>query len=68
MRKFYQESVLLSQTFVVDGENTVEQALKNAESDVGGPIRLKGFIRFALGAGIDKGESDFAAEVAAMNQ
>ncbi len=68
MRKFYQESVLLSQTFVVDPENTVEQALKNAESDTGAPITLKGFIRFALGDGIDKGESDFAAEVAAMNK
>ena len=54
MRKFYQESVLLSQTFVVDGENTVEQALKNAEADAGGPIKLTGFLRFELGAGIQK--------------
>ena len=68
MRKFYQESVLLSQTFVVDGENTVEQAIKNAQSDVGAPITLKGFTRFELGVGIEKGESDFAAEVAAMNK
>ena len=68
MRKFYEESVLLSQTFVVDGENTVEQALKNAESDAGAPITLKGFTRFALGEGIEKNESDFAAEVAAMNK
>ncbi len=68
MRKFYQESVLLSQTFVVDGENTVEQALKNVESDAGAPIILRGFTRFALGEGIEKTESDFAAEVAAMNK
>lgn len=68
MRKFYEESVLLSQTFVVDGENTVEQALKNAEAGAGAPITLTGFTRFALGEGIDKGESDFAAEVAAMNK
>ncbi len=68
MRKFYQESVLLSQAFVIDGENTVEQALKNAESDAGAPITLKGFIRFELGAGIEKREDDFAAEVAAMNK
>ena len=68
MRKFYQESVLLSQTFVVDGENTVEQALKNAEADAGGPIKLTGFLRFELGAGIQKAEDDFAAEVAAMNK
>lgn len=67
MRKFYEESVLLSQTFVIDGESTVEQAIKAAEKDAGAPIELKGFVRMALGEGIDKGESDdFAAEVAAM--
>ena len=68
MRKFYQESVLLSQTFVLDGENTVEQALKNTEADAGGPIKLTGFLRFELGAGIEKTTDDFAAEVAAMNK
>jgi elongation factor Ts len=68
MRKFYQESVLLSQTFVVDGENTVEQALKNVEGDAGAAITLRGFTRFALGDGIEKEESDFAAEVAEMNK
>lgn len=68
MRKFYQESVLLSQTFVLDGENSVEQALKNAEADAGAPIKLTGFTRFALGEGIEKDEDDFAAEVAAMNK
>ncbi|MCG6857375.1 MAG: translation elongation factor Ts [Salaquimonas sp.] len=68
MRKFYEESVLLSQTFVIDGENTVEQALKNAEAGVDAPITLKGFTRMALGEGVDKGEEeDFAAEVAAMS-
>ncbi|MGB7285583.1 MAG: translation elongation factor Ts [Salaquimonas sp.] len=66
MRKFYQESVLLSQTFVIDGENTVEQALKNAEKEAGAPIVLKGFVRMALGEGIEKEETDFAAEVASM--
>ncbi|MEM8750801.1 MAG: translation elongation factor Ts [Pseudomonadota bacterium] len=68
IRKFFEENVLLSQTFVIDGENTVEQALKNAESDVGAPIALKGFARFQLGEGIEKEESDFAAEVAAMTK
>jgi elongation factor Ts len=68
MRKFYQESVLLSQTFVVDGENTVEQALKNVEGDAGAAITLRGFTRFALGDGIEKEESDFASEVAEMNK
>jgi len=66
IRKFYEENVLLSQTFVIDGENTVEQALKNAEGDVGAPIALKGFARIQLGEGIEKDEDDFAAEVASM--
>ncbi len=67
MRKFYEENVLLSQTFVIDGENTVEQAIKNAEKDAGAPIALKGFVRMALGEGVEKEETDFAAEVASMN-
>lgn len=65
IRKFYEEVVLLKQVFVIDGENTVEKAIKNAESDVGGPIEFKGFARFELGEGIEKEEDDFAAEVAA---
>ena len=65
IRKFYQEVVLLSQTFVIDGENTVEKAVQNAEGDVGAPIKVVGFVRLALGEGIEKEESDFAAEVAA---
>lgn len=68
VRKFYEENVLLSQTFVIDGENTVEQAIKNAEKDAGGAIALKGFVRFQLGDGIEKEADDFAAEVAAMNK
>jgi elongation factor Ts len=67
MRKFYEENVLLSQTFVIDGENTVEQAIKKAEKDAGAPIKLKGFVRMALGEGVEKKETDFAAEVASMN-
>jgi len=65
IRKYYEEVVLLKQTFVIDGENTVEKALKAAEADVGAPIELTGFVRFALGEGIEKEETDFAAEVAA---
>jgi elongation factor Ts len=64
MKKFYQESVLLSQTFVVDGENTVEKAVRNAERGVGAPITITGFVRFQLGEGIEKDGDDFAAEVA----
>ena len=68
IRKFFEENVLLSQTFVIDGENSVEQALKNAEKDAGAAIALKGFVRFQLGDGIEKEEDDFAAEVAAMSK
>lgn len=65
MRKFYQESVLLSQAFVINPDHTVEQALKAAEATVGAPIAMKGFVRLALGEGVEKEETDFAAEVAA---
>ena len=64
MKRFYQESVLLSQTFVIDGENSLEKAAKNAEVDAGAPVRVAGFVRFQLGEGIEKEEDDFAAEVA----
>ena len=65
LRKFYQEAVLLQQDFVVDPEKTVEQALKAAETEVGAPIKITGFVRFALGEGVEKKNEDFAAEVAA---
>lgn len=65
IRKFYEEVVLLKQTFVVDSEKTVEEAVKAAEKTVGAPVALRGFVRFALGEGIARKEGDFAAEVAA---
>jgi elongation factor Ts len=65
IRKFYEEVVLLSQAFVVDSENTVEKALKAAEGSVGGPINVTEFVCFRLGEGVEKVETDFAAEVAA---
>ena len=66
LRKFYEEVVLLKQIFVIDGENTIEKVLQNAASDIGGEVKLSGFVRFGLGEGIDKGpEEDFASEVAA---
>jgi elongation factor Ts len=65
LRKFYEEVVLLQQPFVHDPDNTVGKAAEAAAKDVGAPIKITGFYRFALGEGIDKGESDFAAEVAA---
>ncbi len=68
LRKFFEESVLLSQTFVIDGESKVEDAIKNAEKAAGAPIALKGFVRYALGEGIEKDTVDFASEVAAMTK
>ncbi len=65
MRKFFEESVLLSQTFVVDGENTVAKAAELAAGEVGAPVTIAGFVRFELGDGIEKKVEDFAAEVAA---
>jgi elongation factor Ts len=65
LEKFFKESVLLKQAFVIDPDKSVEQAVADAEKEVGAPLKLTGFVRFALGEGIEKQESDFAAEVAA---
>lgn len=65
MRKFYEESVLLSQAFVVDPDVTVEAAVKRAEADVGAPVTVEGFVVYRIGEGVEKDETDFAAEVAA---
>jgi elongation factor Ts len=65
MRKFYEEVVLLKQAFVVNPDLTVEQALKAAEKDIGAPATITGYVRFALGEGIERETNDFAAEVAA---
>ena len=54
IRKFYEEVVLLSQTFVVDTEKTVGKALKAAEADVGAPIKVTEFVVFRLGEGVEK--------------
>jgi elongation factor Ts len=64
IRKFYEEVVLLHQVFVIDGKTKIADVLKAAEKDVGAPIALEGFVRYALGEGIEKETSDFAAEVA----
>ena len=64
LRKFFKESALLSQVFVMDGERTIEQVLKDAEAEVGAPVELAGYVRMQLGEGIEKKEEDFAAEVA----
>lgn len=66
LRKFYEESVLLEQIYVVDGETRVSAVLERAAKDVGAPVRIAAFRRFALGEGIERKEADFAAEVAAQ--
>ena len=68
LSKFYKEVVLLEQTFVIDGENTVKAAIENVAKEIGSPIEVVGMVRYAVGEGIEKEESDFAAEVAAAVQ
>jgi len=66
-KEFYQQVVLLQQTFLGaggDGKQTVEQVLQDAGKRLGAPVKIKTFVRYALGEGIDKKEDDFAAEVA----
>lgn len=65
LKTFYKEVCMLEQPFIFDDKKTVAQAVKEAEGKVGGPIKITGFVRFALGEGIEKQETDFAAEVAA---
>lgn len=66
MRKFYEETVLLQQTYVIDGETQIAKVLENAAKDVGAPVTVEGFVRFQVGEGIEKTESDFADEVKQM--
>ncbi len=66
LRKYYQEVVLLEQTFVIDGETNVAKVIEQAAKDLGSPVAVTGIRRFALGEGIEREESDFAAEVAAQ--
>ncbi|MGE0714075.1 MAG: translation elongation factor Ts [Alphaproteobacteria bacterium] len=66
LRKFYEETVLLEQVFVVDGETRVSKVVEGVAKEIGKPIKVTGFVRYALGEGIEKAQSDFAAEVAAQ--
>jgi elongation factor Ts len=65
LKTFYKEVCLLDQAFIHEPDKSVAQALKAAEVSVGAPIKITGFVRYALGEGIDRPDSDFAAEVAA---
>jgi elongation factor Ts len=68
LRKYYQEVVLLEQTFVIDNESKIAKVVEKASKDLGAPVRLAGFVRFELGEGIEKESADFAAEVASMTK
>lgn len=65
MSKFYQEVVFSEQTFIIDGETKISKVIANAAKEAGTDITLKGYTRLELGAGIEKEEDNFAAEVAA---
>jgi elongation factor Ts len=65
LKTYYKEVCLLDQPYIHDDKKSVAQALKEAEGKVGAPIKVTGFVRYKLGEGIEKQESDFAAEVAA---
>lgn len=65
LKTYFKEVSLVDQAFIHEPSKTVLQAVKESEGKVGAPIRLVGFVRYALGEGVEKAESDFAAEVAA---
>jgi len=58
LRKFYEESVLLEQIFVIDGESKVAKVIENAASDVGAPVEFAGFARLELGEGVEKSDDE----------
>lgn len=65
VRKYYEEVVLLEQLYIMDGKTKVREVIEQAAKELGAPIKLTAYTRFLLGEGIEKEESDFAAEVAA---
>jgi len=66
MRKYYEETVLMQQTFVIDGETQIAKLIEKASKDLGAPVEIEGFVRFQVGEGIEKVQGDFADEVAQM--
>ena len=68
MRKFFEESVLTKQAFVLNPDQTVEAAVAEAAKAAGAPVKIAGFVRFAVGEGVEKRQDDFAAEVASMTK
>jgi len=66
LKTFYKEVCLFDQSFIFDDKKSVAQALKESEAKAGAPIKIGGFVRFALGEGVDRPEGDFGGEVAAL--
>jgi elongation factor Ts len=66
LKTFHKEVCLLDQAFIHEPDKSVSQAIKESEGKVGGPIKVVGFVRYALGEGIDRPDSDFGGEVAAL--
>lgn len=66
LKKYYEEVVFLEQTYVIDGKTKISDVIEQTAKEAGHPIKLTGFVRFTLGEGIEKEESDFAAEVQAQ--
>lgn len=65
IRKYYEEVVLLEQLYVMDGKTKVREVVEAAAKELGAPVKVTAYTRFLLGEGVEKEESDFAAEVAA---
>jgi elongation factor Ts len=65
LKSYAKENCLLDQAYIHDPAKSVAQVLKEAEGKVGAPVKIAGFVRYALGEGIEKKDDDFAAEVAA---
>ncbi len=66
LRKWYEEVVLPDQLFVIDGKSRVRDAVAAAAKEAGAPIEIAAFARFEIGEGVEKQDTDFAAEVAAQ--
>ena len=66
LKRYFEDVCLLDQTYVIDGERKVAKVLEDAAKEAGAPVAIAGFMRFALGEGIERKQEDFAAEVASV--
>jgi translation elongation factor Ts len=63
-KEYFGQVALMNQVYVLDSKATVAEVIKTTEKAIGAPIKVVGFLRYALGEGIEKKQEDFAAEVA----